>query len=204
MLSGQWRSPMNQSARILTAVAVCSFVLAATSAFAQGPPVGGPGAGATTLITKAIPDFTNLDAPTITIFGVNFGSAPVVSVGDDVGTMMTLTTTSVSDTHRGRLAGRHRAGQLHAHRRSRDWSHEHGHPRHHRGDGRTAGVTGSGRRRWCTRSSWTAGTGRACRNTQSTHHHRGRIYTQHRRRGERAPEQYRQRQHGHGDRRALF
>ena len=89
---------MNQSARILTAVAVCSFVLAATSAFAQGPPVGGPGAGATTLITKAIPDFTNLDAPTITIFGVNFGSAPVVSVGDDVGTMMTLTTTSVSDT----------------------------------------------------------------------------------------------------------
>ena len=88
---------MNQPARILTAVAVCSFVLAGTSAFAQ-PPAGGPGAGATTVITKAVPDFSNLAMPQVIIHGDNFGTTPVVSLGDVLGNFMLLTVVSATDT----------------------------------------------------------------------------------------------------------
>ncbi len=68
-------------------------------AFAQGggPPVGGPGAGSTTVITKAEPNFTNPAAPVISIHGDNFGTSPLVTLGDDFGMFTTLTVTLATD-----------------------------------------------------------------------------------------------------------
>ena len=75
--------------RLVIFFAVWSAVSFA-SAFAQGPPVGGPGAGSSTLITKAMPDFTP-SPPTLTINGVGFGSNPQVSIGAALGILMDLT-----------------------------------------------------------------------------------------------------------------
>ena len=80
---------MKQSAWILTAL-VSGLVLTATQAVAQGPPWGGPGAGAQTFITQAVPDFSNPQAPVIDIDGKNFGATPMVQLGSTSGVILTL------------------------------------------------------------------------------------------------------------------
>ena len=80
---------MKQPARILTAVAVCWFILAGTSAFAQG-----------TVITKAVPDFSNLAMPQVIIHGDSFGTTPQVTLGDDLGNLVPLATPTQYQTDR--------------------------------------------------------------------------------------------------------
>ena len=80
--------------RLVTFVVVCS-IASVSSAFAQGPPAGGPGAGSTTAITKVVPNFT---IPEVTIDGQDFGTTPTVTLGDDLGGFVTLVNTTVTDT----------------------------------------------------------------------------------------------------------
>lgn len=82
----------------IAALVVVGLLLASANGFAQGPPAGGPGVGADTVVTKAIPDLTNPAMPQITIYGEHFGTMPQVSLGDDMGHLMPLSTTSVSET----------------------------------------------------------------------------------------------------------
>lgn len=82
---------MKQTARILTAIVVCSCVVTGSSALAQGPPVGGPGVAADTFVTKAVPDFSNPLLPVITIQGQSFGTTPQVLLGFDTGVLLPLT-----------------------------------------------------------------------------------------------------------------
>ena len=85
--------------RIVTAFVVVSSFIFVPSALAQpGPPTGGLGAGGTTVITKAVPDFSNPSNSRFIIHGDNFGSNPQVSLGDDMGILMPLSTTFVSNT----------------------------------------------------------------------------------------------------------
>ena len=57
----------------------------------------GSGTQPTTVITKVVPDFT---IPIVTIHGQNFGTTPIVTLGDDTGAffMLTVDPNTVSDS----------------------------------------------------------------------------------------------------------
>ena len=79
------------------ALALAGLLMMTNMVAAQGPPVGGPGAGASTVITKALPSFVGAP-PLITISGSGFGTAPLVFLGESLGTLMPLTVLQFSNT----------------------------------------------------------------------------------------------------------
>ena len=90
----------DRGVRFPRALRAAALFLLASVASAQGqgggPPAGGPGAGATTVITKAVADFSNPALPQITIHGLNFGTSPLVTIGEDAGAMTSLTVVPLS------------------------------------------------------------------------------------------------------------
>ena len=78
-------------------LSIC-LLLGLQPAHYQGPPTGGPGAGSATVITKAVADLTNPAMPQITIHGEDFGTAPQVLLGEDMGTLVPLFVQLATDT----------------------------------------------------------------------------------------------------------
>lgn len=86
-----------KSLRQINLTLIIEITIVLSTATAQ-PPGGPPQPGIQqTVITKAAADLTDPSAPTILIEGEGFGTAPAVSLGQDMGTLLELTIVSSTE-----------------------------------------------------------------------------------------------------------